>query len=303
LSRYERSHIAQIKYDGTRCIAVCEPMGDVMLVSRSAKTDYSSLYPEICSALRQTSKRCVLDCELTFFRKDSGQPEYVKADALPETIAPYDPTLMVFDVLSAGDQDYRDYEQVYRTSIVESLLRQIPTPHVRGVVTWETGFQTLYANVIANGGEGIILKDRRAKYRHDGKNDNRSKAWLKVKRDDTADCVVMGVQTGNGKTADTFGALIIGQYVNGELVEVGRASGMTNAERRILIGIVNHIQTWKYSALMGDKSVQRLIEPRLVVEVEFMERTDKGRLRHPRYLRMRSDKEPCECTISGVKAE
>jgi ATP-dependent DNA ligase len=303
LSRFERTHVAQIKYDGTRCIAVCDPFEGVMLVSRSAKTDYSELYPEICSALSQVDARCVIDCELTFFRKDTGVSEYVKADALPATIAPYNPVLMVFDVLSRAGTDYRDYEQMYRTSLISSILRQVPTAHVREVVTFEDGFQTLYDNVVGNGGEGIILKARRGKYRHDGKNQNRSKDWLKVKRDETADCVVMGIQTGNGKTESTFGALVLGQYTDIGLVEVGRTSGMTDAERRILLGIVKHIPTDPMSPLNSDKSVSRAIEPKLVVEVEFMERTDRGRLRHPRYLRMRSDKEPCDCTISGVKTE
>lgn len=303
LSRFERTHVAQIKYDGTRCIAVVTEDG-VMLVSRSAKTDYSPLYPEICAALKEIGGDCVLDGELTFFRRDTGVSEYVKADALPETIAPYNPVLMVFDVLSTHHQDMRDTDQVYRSSIVSSLLRGVPTAHVREVVTFEDGFQSLYDNVVGNGGEGIILKAKRGKYRHDGKNQNRSKDWLKVKRDETADCVVMGIQTGNGKTESTFGALVLGQYdQDGHLIEVGRTSGMTDAERRILLGIVQHIPVDPMSALARDKSVSRAIEPRLVVEVEFMERTDKGRLRHPRYLRMRSDKEPCECTLSGVKAE
>lgn len=304
LSRYERTHVAQIKYDGTRVIAVCDPIDGVMLVSRSAKTDYSALYPEICAALSQVDMRCVLDAELAFFRRDNGQCEYVKADALPETIAPYSPTLMVFDVLSRGGTDYRDYDQVYRSSLVASILRQVPGPHVREVVTFEEDFDLLYANTIESGGEGIILKARRGKYRHDGKNDNRSKDWLKVKRDATADCVVMGIQTGKGKTSSTFGALILGQFdADGNLIEVGRTSGMTDAERRILLGMIQHIPEDRMSGLLRDKSVQRVIEPRLVVEVEFMERTDSGRLRHPRYLRLRSDKTPAECAFAGVKTE
>jgi bifunctional non-homologous end joining protein LigD len=301
LSRWERTHIAQIKYDGTRCIAVCDPNEGVMLVSRSAKTDYSDLYPEICAALRQVDARCVLDCELAFFRKDTGVCEYVKADALPGTVEPYNPILMVFDVLSRASTDYRDYDQTYRSSLLSSILRQVPTAHVKEVITWESDFRGLYDNVISCGGEGIILKARRGKYRHDGKNQNRSKDWLKVKRDETADCVVMGIQIGKGKTESTFGALVLGQFTDIGLIEVGRTSGMTDAERRILLGMIKHIPADPMSVLNSDKSVSRAIEPRLVVEVEFMEKTTSGRLRHPRYLRMRSDKEPCECVLTGAR--
>jgi bifunctional non-homologous end joining protein LigD len=298
LASYEGTHIAQIKYDGTRVIAVVGPE-EIRLISRSAKTDYAPIYPEICAALAGIRGTCVLDGELAFFPEGGSRCVYVKADSLPETRAGYNAVLMVFDVLSAGQQDYRDYEQSHRTALVERILRYMPSAHVEGVFTFERGFSDLYDGVVANGGEGIILKDRRGKYRHDGVNQNRSRAWLKCKRDETVDCVVMGVQIGRGKTESTFGALILGQYVRGELVEVGRASGMTNAERRILLGLVNHIPEDRMGGLCHDKSVQRAIEPRMVVEVEIMERSPKGRLRHPRYLRLRTDKAVHECTYEG----
>jgi len=299
LSRYERTHIAQIKYDGTRVIADVG-LEDIRLISRSAKTDYSELYPDICAELAKIGGRCVLDGELIFVHRNSGLSEYVKADSLEATRANHFPVLMVFDVLRTAQGDLRDYEQIYRTSIVNSLLSPVtPGGSVREVITFESQFPELYMNVVDSGGEGIILKDRRGKYRHDGKNDNRSRVWLKAKRDETADCVVMGIQTGKGKTASTFGALILGQVVQGKVMEVGRASGMTDAERRILLGIINHIPESRTSDLFGDKSVQRAIEPRLVVEIEFMERSPKGRLRHPRYKRMRSDKPWQECTMGA----
>ena len=297
LAVYEGSHIAQIKYDGTRVIAVVGPEG-VQLISRSAKTDYVPIYPDVCEALSCIGVECVLDGELAFFDAQ-GRCAYVKADSLEATRAGWTPVLMVFDMLSLVGADCRDGPQMKRTALLSATLGHVPTTHVREVVTWESQFIELYENVVASGGEGIILKDRKGVYRHDGVNQNRSRAWLKVKRDQTEDCVVMGVQIGRGKTADTFGALILGQYINGELTEVGRASGMTNAERRILLGLINHIPEWRFSALEGDKSVQRVIEPRLVVEIEIMERSPKGRLRHPRYLRIRSDKAVHECVYEG----
>jgi bifunctional non-homologous end joining protein LigD len=44
------------------------------------------------------------------------------------------------------------------------------------------------------------------------------------------------------------------------------------------------------------------VEPRLVVEVRFLERTDEGLLRHPVFARVREDKRPEECVEEGEEA-
>ncbi len=42
------------------------------------------------------------------------------------------------------------------------------------------------------------------------------------------------------------------------------------------------------------------VEPVIVVEVEYSERTDDGLLRQPVFLRFRDDKRPEECVREGV---
>jgi len=293
LTRYEGTHFAQVKHDGTRIIAHVEHE-NIRMISRSGKNDFSGLYPEICDELAAIRGTCVLDCELTFWGIGEAHCTYVKADALPETRAGYIPRLMVFDVIRHGQTDMRDLSQEERSMCVLGLLDELRMHHVRPVDTFLTEFRSVYETVVSFGGEGIILKDKSAKYRHDGVNGNRSRAWLKVKRSETADCVVMGLQKGKGKTESTFGALILGQYENGVLREVGRSSGMTDAERRDLCDLIMDIPRYPHFST-GLAKIQRSVIPEVVVEIECMERTDDGMMRHPRFIRVRNDKSPREC--------
>ena len=100
--------------------------------------------------------------------------------------------------------------------------------------------------------------------------------WLKVKKSATFDCVVMGFSQGKGKYNTQIGAVRFGQYLNGKLIELGQASGMTDADR----------------ALMS-KYPERYLHK--VVMIKGMERLKSGAIRHPQFSRMRSDKLPKDC--------
>lgn len=300
LAQYEGTHIAQNKFDGTRIIAEVDG-ATVKMTSRTTKTDYAHLYPEIVQQLASLNFHGILDGELMFYNKRTGKPHFIKADGLPETRKPYKPILHIFDILFENDVDRRNLPQRNRTAVVDGLIPD-NLPNVQSVPSAKIAFDHLFAKTIANGGEGIILKQLDAPYRHDGVADNRSKAWLKCKKSETADCVVLGLQKGEGKFADMFGALVLGQYVHGTLVEVGRASGMTDAERAEILNVTQHLQVLPSKESPSVKKMGHmlcLLEPVMVVEVEFMERTAYGAMRHPRFLRVRSDKPSVECTYDG----
>jgi ATP-dependent DNA ligase len=90
----------------------------------------------------------------------------------------------------------------------------------------------------------------------------------------------MGFSLGKGKYNTQIGAVRVGQYADGKLVEIGQASGMTDADR----------------ALMS-KYPERYIGK--VVTIKGMERLKSGAIRHPQFGGMRSDKKPTECIYYG----
>ncbi len=66
--------------------------------------------------------------------------------------------------------------------------------------------------------EGIIAKRKGSTYQPG----TRSPDWLKIKQVKTCECVVFGYTEGAGNREETFGALLLGLYDEGNPVYVGR---------------------------------------------------------------------------------
>jgi bifunctional non-homologous end joining protein LigD len=304
LNCYEQAGwFAQEKLDGTRIIDIKKSC-KLSMMSRSWKNDFSDAYPEIASELRQIPDNSILDGELVFYRKDNGKPEFVTALATPEVKKLYDIRLMLFDCLMWNGTDLTMNNQLYRTEQVEKIVGNYGWQSVGFIPTVRSGFNDFFKKITDNGGEGIVLKNMCSKYIVGTRSNN----WLKVKRAETDDCVILGLAEGKGKYSCSFGALVVGQFINGKMQVVSRVSGMTDAERMEFNQKVRSMPA--YNGLGDDfwkgatgKDVFHKVAPNMVVEVEFMERTPYGMMRHPRFLRVRDDKswEECVAQIGGEK--
>jgi ATP-dependent DNA ligase len=298
LHTYEGSHLAQIKWDGTRVIVVKHD-DHIHLMSRSWKNDFADAYPEIVNELKQIKGNVVLDGELVFMRKSDGKPEFRTALSTDETKKDYDPTLILFDALEIGSSNIRAENQQSRLLILMGFRNSdFKWKHVKFIESKFKDFQQMFDAVIADGGEGIMVKDIKGIYQ----DDKRNKTWRKVKRTETHDCFVLGVQAGNGKYAGSLGALVIGQLINGKVQIVARCSGMTDAERASLyrdIMAMPDILTKDFDVSYWkgyEKDVVKKVYPSMVVEVKCMERNpDTGTMRMPIFLRVRNDKTWKEC--------
>tara|TARA_R110000822_G_scaffold35576_1_gene100261 strand:+ start:887 stop:1732 length:846 start_codon:yes stop_codon:yes gene_type:complete len=110
--------------------------------------------------------------------------------------------------------------------------------------------------------EGFVLKQ--AHYR----------GWYKVKRVHTVDAIVLNCEAGKGKHRGRIGALHLALFDGDELVGIGK------------VGIGND-SMWRDQK--PDECIGRCVE----VAHEGLLRN--GRLRFPRFVRWRDDKEPLEC--------
>lgn len=111
------------------------------------------------------------------------------------------------------------------------------------------------------GGEGVVLKHANSTYRL-----GRSRNWQRIKRINTYDVRIVDT-VAQAEHPDRLGA-IIGD-LDGERVRI--AQGFTDRER---------FDLW----------LRRESLPGMLVEVEAMERTETGKLRHGRYVRLREDR-------------
>ena len=132
LKKYEGAYIAQEKFDGTRIIVIKEN-DKIQMQTRSGKNDLASEYPDIVAELlADSSNQFILDGELVFFNKKTGNVEFLTGLA-KETRKDYDVKLMLFDVLEIEDISVRDSPQLWRTEWIEKFVSSTNFEHIAAV--------------------------------------------------------------------------------------------------------------------------------------------------------------------------
>jgi bifunctional non-homologous end joining protein LigD len=143
------------------------------------------------------------------------------------------------------------------------------------------------------GWEGVIAKRGSAPYAH-----GRSGDWLKLKCVADQELVIGGFTEPKGSRTG-FGALLVGHFEDGELAYAGKVGTGYNRMllgdlRRELEGLVRDTPPFTHrTGLLPERDVH-WVEPVMVAQIGFAEWTGDGRLRHPRFLGLRRDKDPRE---------
>jgi bifunctional non-homologous end joining protein LigD len=281
------------KFDGIRCLTRILG-GRAELWSRNRKRLTAS-FPEIAAALDTLELGDMwLDGELIAVRGRRHsfglmqQRVHVQAPSA-ELLRAVPVRYWLFDLLHFED---RDLTMLPLSARKELLRAAVPfgvpihlTPH------WERGGEARLRAACKRGEEGLIAKRRLSAY-----HSRRSREWLKVKCARSEEFVVGGFTAPRG-TRVALGALLVGQYVSGKLRFAGKVgTGLATATLRQLRATLEEIESPRspFDPPAGEEPGVRWVEPRMVVQVAFSERTRDGRLRHPRFLGIRTDKRPEE---------
>ena len=120
--------------------------------------------------------------------------------------------------------------------------------------------------------------------------------WLKIKCENQQEFVIVGYTDPEGQRI-ALGALLVGFYQDGKLLCAGKVG--TGFDTITLKDLHKRLSAIERSTPTCDvDSIRRKgihwVEPRLVAQIAFTEWTSAGKLRHPRYLGLRSDKNPSE---------
>lgn len=125
----------------------------------------------------------------------------------------------------------------------------------------------------------------------------RSKDWLKFKCVNRQELVIGGFTEPSGQRKG-FGALLVGYHSGDELLYAGKVG--TRYTDELLLSLRSEMdrlerRTSPFAGLDDPpgKGVH-WVTPKLVGEVRFTEWTDDGRLRHPRFVGLREDKEAAD---------
>jgi len=296
LYTHNKQYVLQEKFDGTR--GMLYKVGDKVtgLISRYCDTDFTINFPEIVKDAKLIkANQCVLDGEITFF-DDHKNPFFLTATAIPSTKKKFGVRYMVFDIIEYNGQRVTNLPLMMRLDLLKKIIPP-SLKHIKVIKTYTdpSKFKSIYKDIVKRKGEGVMLKKKDSPYVPGSR-----KEWIKVKKEQTEDCVVCGITEGLGRRKKTFGALLLGQYDRkGKLIYVGNVgAGLSDAMLREFLRTINAMPEAQNPFGVKVNYVKKFIKPTsLVVEVKAMERTSYGRLRLPVFLRVRTDKTPEECKI------
>lgn len=287
----DESWIFERKLDGERCLALSDG-GELRLVSRNGNP-VGSTYPELRDALaRQERDAFVLDGEVVAFSGKTTsfsrlQPRMQAAnekDAVESGVKVY---YYLFDILYLDGYDTRRLPLRRRKQLLRRAF-SFPDP-LRFTVHRNTNGVPFYREACRKGWEGIIAKDARSEYVA-----GRSGKWLKLKCVRRQEFVIGGFTDPEGERRG-FGALLIGYYDDDDLVYAGKVG--TGYDDELLERLSERLKRLeRKTAPFGrggpPEDGVHWVTPKLTGEVGFTEWTDDGKLRHPRFLGTRRDKEP-----------
>jgi ATP-dependent DNA ligase len=253
------------KFDGIRLLAY-KCGGDVQLYSRNRLPQN---LPDVRSAIaRLPVDDVILDGELTW----NGGSDY-----------------HVFDILWLNGQAVTDLPLEDRRALLERLPFEHPMCRVRLLDD-----ETPWERARREGWEGVIAKRRGSPYEH-----RRSKHWLKMKCEASQELVVGGFTDPQGARVG-LGALLVGYYEGSDFIFAGKIG--TGFNTRLLLDLRERLDALAVprSPFTKGEGLPRLrahwVRPEMVVQVAFIEWTAHGKLRHPRLLGLRSDKNSHQVT-------
>ncbi len=283
----------EVKHDGYRVVARREG-GEVTLRYRSGDVS-TSLFPEVAKAVGMLPVDAILDGELVVLGRD-GRPSFQalqarghlagRADAVRASLE-NPATLYAFDLLSIGDRDLRALPLRERKRLLRMVVPDDGPVQFAGHL--ETQGEILFREAAARDLEGIVAKRGDSPYRS-----GRSESWIKIRRDRSADLVVVGFTAPRGGRSG-FGALLLARWDDSGLVYSGSVgTGFSGSEIETLHARLR-ARARPTPPCTGEIPRGRgntWVEPELVIEVRFKEWTRDGLLRQPAFLRVRDDKRP-----------
>ena len=191
----------------------------------------------------------------------------------------------VFDILWLNGRAVTALGLEERRALLETLPFEPPMRRVALVHDEEP-----WERARREGWEGVIAKRRGSPYEH-----RRSKQWLKMKCEASQEFVVGGFTDPQGARVG-LGALLVGYYEGSDFVFAGKIG--TGFDTKLLLSLRARLDVIEVPApaFTKAKGLPRLrahwVRPEVVVQVAFIEWTVHGKLRHPRLLGVRLDKEP-----------
>jgi ATP-dependent DNA ligase len=179
--------------------------------------------------------------------------------------------LFLFDVLQVDDRDLRPKPLMERKKVLREILTGTDLEVPYTMAKTSAKITALMEEMVRKGREGVVVKNPASSY-------GQRNSWLKLKKFDTVDCFVTGVQeTGEMRSTGMARSWSVAVYDDeGKVVDIGNVGSTV------------------------ERVDPRQVKKGSVVEVRYQEVTRDRKLRAPFILRIRHDKTPEECVLSQL---
>lgn len=297
------------KLDGAR-IQVHKSGDEVRVYTRNLN-DVTERLPEVVAAVRASPRRdLILDGEVIALRPDGSPLSFqvtmrrfgrkLNVDAMRREI-PLSP--FFFDCLLADDEVVADNPAHERFRLLQSALdAHLVVPRI--VTSDPAEADRFFEDALAHGHEGVMAKTLEAPYEAG----RRGAGWIKVKRANSLDLVVLAAEWGSGRRSGKLSNLHLGaRDAAGGYVMLGKTfKGLTDE--------ILDWQTERFLELETSRDAMTIyVRPELVIEIAFNEIQASSRypgglaLRFARVKGYRPDKRPAEAdtidTVRGLYGE
>jgi len=279
----------EIKQDGYRTIGVID--GNSAVLYSMAGHDYSSDFRHVVFALKELRQgNLVLDGEMVAL-DEKGRANF---QLLQNRRTSERPTVYyVFDVLHRSGRDLVGMALSRRKEILDNIAAYFSDP-LRLNPVFQTPLAPLIAQIKSFGLEGIVAKRSHSVYIPGRESD----AWQKHRFNQESEFIIGGF-VGKGSN---FSSLIVGEYRGSDLYYVKRvAAGFTPFLRQQVYQEVKRLTKRQCPfvnlpepnrsghGLTAEKMLEcTWLKPERRCELEYVERTASGRLRHAVFRRLLS---------------
>jgi DNA ligase D-like protein (predicted ligase) len=282
----------EIKLDGYRVEAIKSGRATTLYSRR--RNVLNVKFPYIAAALAKLPVRTILDGELVAIGADDRSDfNLLQNFRSAESQIRY----YAFDLLAMEGKSLLNRPLEFRRAMLADVL--VPNEHVALSVV-SPSLKRVLKFVREHNLEGVIAKRTDSAYEPG----LRSGLWQKHRIDQGQEFVIGGYTPGT----HGFDALIVGFYVGRDLQFAARVrAGFVPATRREVFAQIKHLKTGRCPFVnLPEKSEGRWgqgltaekmkgciwLKPEAVVRIEFAEWTGAGKLRHTKFVAMRTDKDP-----------
>lgn len=282
----------ELKYDGFRLLAEKRD-AQVSLRYRRGKR-VNDIFPDLVRALsRLPVDHALLDGEVVVL-DDEAVPRFqllqrrvqlTRSVDIARASLRHPVTYYAFDVLAFEGRDLRSLPLHRRKEILQHVVPRLGP--VRFADHVPARGRAFFAEVERRGLEGLVAKRHDAPYRP-----GRSRDWLKLPCRRKDELVIVGYTPPRGSRTG-FGGLHLAHGADGELTYAGRVgSGFDDHSLAELASELSR-RARPTSPLAITPQVPPgtvWVEPELVCDVRYLNRTDEGLLRQPVFLGLRPDR-------------